>query len=96
MLRFFDFNNSAMPRQWRNKNTLQSFVINITCTTRKKTQRVAQSVFAVGKYKAHLVRHCLAWMYKLSNGLSGKELSERQFHYLYVQMQLKNSSNEEN
>ncbi|MBQ5827173.1 MAG: hypothetical protein IIW47_00070 [Bacteroidales bacterium] len=45
------------------KNTLQSIVINLTCTTRKKTQRVAQSVYAVGKYKAHLVRHCLAWMY---------------------------------
>lgn len=30
------------------------------------------------------------------NVLSEKELSGRQFHYLYVQMQLKNSSNEEN
>ena len=44
LLRFFDFNNSATPRQWRNKNTLQSIAINITCATRKKTQRVAQSV----------------------------------------------------
>jgi hypothetical protein len=78
------------------QNTLQSIVINITCTTRKKTQRVAQLVYAVGKYKAHLVRHCLAWMHKLMNVLSEKELSGRQFHYLYVQMQLKNSSNEEN
>ena len=51
LLRFFDFNNSTTPRQWRNKNTLQSIAINITCTTRKKTQRVAQSVLLEGSIK---------------------------------------------